>query len=66
MSAFHPSLILNISRAVFQRPVATGKKKNNILFVVLFNILTSYDSEQGTLCYFCLLFCFEVHFMDHL
>ena len=59
MSTFHTSLILNVSEAVFQYPVATGKKKkNHILFVVLFNILTSQDSEQATLCYFYLLFCF--------
>lgn len=60
MSTFHTSLILNVSEAVFQYPVATGKKKkkNHTLFVLLFNILTSHDSEQATLCYFYLLFCF--------
>lgn len=68
MSTFHTSLILNVSEAVFWCPVATGKtkKKKHILFVVLFNILTSHDSEQATMCYFCLLFCFVLKFIPYL
>lgn len=67
MSTFHTSLILNVSHAVFQCPVAIGKKiKNHLLFVELFNILTPHDSEQAVLCYFCLLFYFVLKSITYL